>query len=200
MKKRGATGDADARQPESGRALTTYIALLRGINVGGRKLVAMADLRDLAARLGLADARTLLQSGNLVFGCEPQAPAALEGLLENEVKKRLGLETCFFVRTAAEWQAIVGGNPFGDQARRDPGHLVLLLLKAAPSPAAVAALQAAISGPEVVRADGRQAYAVYPDGTGRSKLTSALIERKLGTRATARNWNTVRKLAALAGA
>ncbi len=75
-----------------------------------------------------------------------------------------------------------------------------MALKGAPDAGAVAALQAAITGREVVRADGRHAYLVYPDGVGRSRLTLALIEKKLGTSGTARNWNTALKLAALAGA
>ena len=74
-----------------------------------------------------------------------------------------------------------------------------MLLKSAPDATRVKALQAAIVGPEIVRAKGRHAYIVYPDGMGRSRLTSALIERTLGTRGTARNWNTVLKLGALVG-
>jgi uncharacterized protein (DUF1697 family) len=180
-------------------SLTTHVALLRAINVGGRKLVAMADLRDFLAGLGFADPRSLLQSGNLVFRSS-RSGVSLERWLEAEAKTRLGLETNFFVRTAAEWEEIVTHNPFPREAERDPGHLLTLFLKDAPGPAAVKALQAAITGPEVVRAWGRQAYIVYPEGIGRSKLTNALIEKKLGTRGTGRNWNTVLKLGALATA
>src|SRR5574341_1527206 len=100
--------------------MTTYIALLRGINVGGHKLVAMADLRDLLTRLGFADARSLLQSGNLVFRSEKRTAAQLERLLQAEVEKRLRLRTEFFVRTAAEWKALVARNPFREAAERDP--------------------------------------------------------------------------------
>jgi uncharacterized protein (DUF1697 family) len=107
--------------------------------------------------------------------------------------------TEYFVRTATEWNAIVAANPFRAEAKRDPGHLVVMCLKDAPPAAAVKALQSAISGREVVKAKGPQAYFVYPDGMGRSKLTITLIERMLGTRGTARNWNTVMKLSALAG-
>lgn len=177
--------------------MTTHVALLRGINVGGHKMVAMADLRDLLTRLGFADARSLLQSGNLVFRSEKRTAAQLERFLEAEVEKRLGLRTEFFVRTAPEWAAIVAGNPFREEAERDPGHFLVLFLKHAPDARNVKALQAAITGPELVRAEGRQAYVVYPDGIGRSRLTSTLIEKHMG-RGTGRNWNTVLKLAALA--
>jgi uncharacterized protein (DUF1697 family) len=174
-----------------------HIALLRAVNLAARNMVAMADLRALAEGLGFQQARTLLQSGNLVFDSKPSG-AALEKLLEVTAKKRLGLETDFFVRTAKEWQATIAANPFPAQARTDPSHLVLLCLKAAPDRQAVAALRQAIKGRELVESEGRQAYLVYPDGIGRSKLTMALVERHLGTRGTGRNWNTVLKLAAAA--
>jgi uncharacterized protein (DUF1697 family) len=186
--------------PSRDTSMTDHVALLRAVNVAGHKQVAMADLRSLLAQLGLADPRSLLQSGNLLFRAAAQPSARLERLLETEAKKRLGLESAFFVRSAEEWRALVAHNPFRDEARRDPGRLVAVALKEAPPPKSVAALQAAIKDSEVVRAGDRHIYAVYPDGIGRSRLTNSLIEKMLGTRATARNWNTVLKLAAtLAG-
>src|SRR3989449_3166749 len=175
-----------------------HIALLRGINVGGHKLVSMADLRDLLTELGLTDVRSLLQSGNLVFGANGRTAAQLERLLEAEAEQRLGLQTDFFVRTAKEWKDVVAHNPFRKEAARDPAHLVVMSLKDAPSVTRVKALQAAITGREVVRAAGKHLYIVYPDGIGLSRLTNALIDKQLGTRGTGRNWNTVLKLGALA--
>jgi uncharacterized protein (DUF1697 family) len=177
--------------------VTTHIALLRAVNLAGRNTVGMAELRALLAALDLAEPRSLLQSGNLLFRSQGRTGAQLETLLEGAAHERLGLDTDFFVRTAAEWNAIVAANPFPAEAKNDPGHLVLVCLKTTPDRAAVAALQEAIKGREVVRAQGRQAYIVYPDGIGRSRLTMALIERKLGTSGTGRNWNTVLKLLAL---
>jgi uncharacterized protein (DUF1697 family) len=178
--------------------MPAYIALLRAINVGGNKPVAMPALRDFVSSLGFTDVGTLLQSGNLVFAADQRKPANLEQLLETEAEKRLGLSTEFFVRTAKQWAAIISANPFPDEAKRDPSHLLMVALKDKPSAEAVKTLQAINKGPEIIRTDGRQAYIVYPDGIGRSKLTGKLIEAKLGTRATGRNWNTVLKLAALA--
>jgi uncharacterized protein (DUF1697 family) len=180
--------------------MTTHIALLRGINVGGNKKVAMADLRGFLTHLGFGEARSLLQSGNVVFRSDALTGADLERLLDAEAEKRLGLKTEFFVRTPEEWQAAIASNPFPDEAESDPSHLVVMFLKQAPDAKDVAALQAAIVGREVVRAAGRQAYITYPDGIGDSKLTINVIEKKLGTRGTGRNWNTVLKLGALAGA
>jgi uncharacterized protein (DUF1697 family) len=178
--------------------MKTYVALLRGINIGGHNKVAMADLRALVSKLGLVDVRSLLQSGNLVFRGGARTTAQIEGLLESELNKRLGLHVVFLVRTAEEWEALVAQNPFGEEAKRDPSHLAAVLFKEAPPAAKVKELTAAITGPEVVRTRGREAYIVYPEDIGHSRLTNALIEKKLGIRATARNWNTVLKLHALA--
>jgi uncharacterized protein (DUF1697 family) len=119
-------------------------------------------------------------------------------MLEAETQKRLGLKTAFFVRNAREMQAVIAGNPFGAEAKRDPSHLLVLFLKDAPKANAVDALRAAIKGPELVEARGKHAYIVYPAGIGRSRVTNTVIEAKLGTQGTGRNWNTVLKLAALA--
>jgi len=176
-----------------------HIALLRAVNLAGYNKVGMADLRELIVGLGFTDAQTLLQSGNVVFSGGNKTTAALEQTLERAAAKQLGIETDFFVRTAKEWQAIVDANPFPREAKEDPGHLLAVIMKDEISAATVTALQKAIVGREVVRGKGRCAYIVYPDGIGRSKLTAAMIEKKLVTRGTGRNWNTVLKLAALAG-
>jgi uncharacterized protein (DUF1697 family) len=178
--------------------VTSYIALLRAVNLGAHNRVAMRDLLGLLTALGFEEPCTLLQSGNAVFRGARRATAGLEALLADEAERRLGVRTEFFVRTAEEWRGIVAGNPFSEEARSDPGHLLLVCLKNAPDSDDVRALQAAIVGREVVRVDGRQAYIVYPDGVGRSRLSAALIEKKLRTRGTGRNWNTVLKLGAVA--
>lgn len=177
--------------------MTTYIGLLRAINLAGRNVVPMAGLREMLSRLGLTEPRSLLQSGNVLFQCRPRTAAQLEKTLEAELKKQFAVETDFMVRTAEEWAALIERNPFPKEAAGDPGHLLVFCLKDAPGAARVKALQAAVKGREIVRAVGRQAYIVFPDGVGRSRLTSAVIEKHLGTRGTGRNWNTVVKLHAL---
>jgi uncharacterized protein (DUF1697 family) len=177
---------------------STVIALLRAVNVGGRKPVPMSDLRGWLEELGFSDVRSVLQSGNVVFRSDAVVGTDIERFLEAEAAKRLQLHTDFFARTVPEWKRIVESNPFGEEAERDPGHLLILFLKDVPDSANVEALQASISGPEIVRFDGRNAYAVYPAGIGQSRLTTAAIEKKLGMRCTGRNWNTVRKLFAIA--
>jgi uncharacterized protein (DUF1697 family) len=181
--------------------MTIYIALLRGINVGGHKSIAMADLRALCVELGLSDVQTVLQSGNLIFTAPASTGTDLEEKLETKLEKaadeHLGLSTTFIVRSAPDWLEITKNNPYPQHATNDPSHLVLALLKATPSKEAWEALQSAIKGREIVHGAGHQAYIYYPDGIGNSRLTNALIESKLMTSATARNWNTVLKLAHL---
>lgn len=175
-----------------------YAALLRGINVGGHKTIAMADLLDLLARCGYLDPRSLLQSGNLVFGSEAKSGSQIEQALESEAARRLGLETEFFVRSVEEWESMIADNPFPKEAKTDPSHLIVMFLKDRPQTKNMDAFRAGITGQELVQHNGKQLYITYPQGIGRSRLTNALIEQKLGTRGTGRNWNTILKIGKLA--
>lgn len=162
----------------------TRIALLRGINVGGNRSVAMADLRDLLTALGFEDVRSLLNTGNLVFKSKKSA-GTIEKVLEAEVENRLGLRTDFMVRTAVELDEIVGANPFPKEAQRDPARLIVMFCKTAP-PKKVKASGIKRETFEVI---GREIYIVYPDGQGESRLRFDAV-------GTGRNWNTVLKLVA----
>ncbi|HXQ10696.1 MAG TPA: DUF1697 domain-containing protein [Caulobacteraceae bacterium] len=177
--------------------MSVVIALLRAVNVGGRSL-RMVELVSLARDLGFAQPRTFAQSGNLVFETKDAPDADLERRLEAEAEVRFGFAIDFVVRSAAEWRALIANNPFLDTARDDPSHLLVMPLRAAPPTDALDALRTAIKGREEVALTGRDAYLVYPNGIGRSKLTIQVIERHLRTRGTARNWNTALKLAAMA--
>lgn len=173
------------------------IALLRAVNVGGTGKIAMADLRGFMAELGFGEVRTLLQTGNIVFESDGHSGKKLEKFLEDEARCRLGLDTAFLIRTPDEWEKLIKGNPFPEIARDDPGHLLVMALKDVADGSAAEALEAAVSGPERVVASGRHLYIDYAEGIGRSKLTNVLIERKLDTCGTARNWNTVLKIAGM---
>lgn len=177
--------------------MPTYIALLRAINVGGRNLISMTDLRELFCQLGFARVRTLLQSGNVVFESRRQSTALLEKRLETETEKRFKVSVDFVVRTVGEWKQIVEANPFVVEAVSDPARLIVFFLKSATTEKSAEDLRAAIRGRETAHGIGKQLYVIYPDGMGKSKFTNLVIERKLGTRGTARNWNSVTKLMAL---
>lgn len=175
-----------------------YAAFLRAINVGSRK-VAMAELRAHVEALGYAEVATILQSGTVVFSAAKQSNGTLEAHLEAGLAKRLGLDAPLVVRTAAQVAAILEGNPFDREAESDPSHLVAVVLKTRPSAAKIQALEQAIAGRERIAVAGDVMYVYYPDGIGESKLTAAKIDKVLGTIGTARNWNTMRKIAAALG-
>jgi uncharacterized protein (DUF1697 family) len=174
-----------------------HIALLRGVNLGGHKAVKMAGLRECLTDLGCSDVQTVLQSGNVVFRSDRRSGAALEQWLEEAVAAHLGVRTDIIARSPDEWQSLIAANPFREEAKRDPAHLVAMCFKAKPTASSIDALRSAISGPERLHAAGRELYIVYPNGQGQSRLTTAIIDTRLGQRGTARNWNTVLKLYAL---
>lgn len=176
--------------------MAAYVALLRAVNLPGHNPISMADLKAVATGVGLAEPRTLLQSGNLLFESAARSSAGLEKVLETALARELYLKTPVVVRSLAEWQTAIAANPHAAEVRKDPGHLLLMPLKGKPPAAGIAALQAAIVGRETVKAVGSALYLIYPDGIGRSKLTTSLIEKKIGVTGTARNWNTVLKVLA----
>lgn len=169
--------------------MARMVALLRAVNVGGRKL-PMAELRALCATLGWRDVATYIQSGNLVFSAAGK-PAAIEARLEAAIAKEFGLAVPVILRTAAQWAAYPKANPF---PKEPPNRVMLLLAKADPAAGAAEAIQARAQAGEQVRRVGDGLWFHYPEGAGTSKLTPSLIERAVGAPATARNVNTVRKL------
>lgn len=178
--------------------MPVHIALLRAINVGGHGTIAMADLRGVFAELGFAGVQTLLQTGNVVFSAPVRSSAALERRIEDALARRLAVRSDVLLRGLGDLTEVIDRNPFPDHAARDPARVVVMFLKEAPASGAVERLRSEITGPELVHGDGRHAYLVYPNGQGRSRVGGPFVEKRLGTRGTARNWNTVMKLAALA--
>lgn len=163
------------------------IALLRGINVGGSGLLAMKDLVALCSKCGFANARTYIQSGNVVFESALKEEAVRQAL-EKALAAKMGKPVDVTVRTAAEMRAVLEANPF---AEKEPNKTVVVFLT---GKAPAEALRG-VTGPagEQVRAGKREVYVYYPEGQGRSKLKLSLNEA-----GTARNMNTVAKLVALA--
>ena len=157
----------------------------------------MSHLRTMLIDLGFQHSTSLLQSGNLVFTASSQAVAPVASQLEHEIQKRFEVAVQVIVRSATEWRLIVSVNPFVEQAAEDPSRLLIVCFKSEPDESAMARLRSAIVGREQLECVGRQLYVVYPDGIGRSRLTHTRIEKSLGIRGTARNWNTALKIAAL---
>lgn len=168
------------------------IALLRAVNVGGRK-VPMCDLRELCAGLRWQGVATYIQSGNVVFTADG-VPEGLETALETAIRERFGFESPTIVRNADAWCRYAPTNPFPDAARDTPKHLLMLLSKRPPAEGAAAAIQAKAAAGEQVREAGDAIWIHFPDGSGMSKITPALIDKAIGSPATSRNYRTVVKL------
>jgi uncharacterized protein (DUF1697 family) len=167
--------------------VTSYVALLRGINLMGGTVLRMADLKAIAEELGLEQRRTFIASGNLLFTSSKSEPA-IKTALEAAVKKHMSRDVGVMVRTAKEMAAAVAANPFADE----PGNkVVAIFLDDAPPRDALAAAKNVAD--ERMALGAREIYVHYPSGQGRSKLRIPAAER-----GTARNMNSVRKLAELA--
>jgi len=175
--------------------VTSYVALLRGINVGGSNKVPMAELRALFEALGYPDAQTYIQSGNVVFSARA-GESALVADIEAAIEETFSLQVPVVVRSRAQLAAVVASSPFD---RAAPTAVHVAFLSGRPRTASVAALDPDRSPPDTFAVVGREVYLHYPNGSGRSKLTVDYLERVLGVRATARNWNTVTKLLAMTG-
>ena len=175
--------------------MTRYVALLRGINVGTAKRVAMADLRALLADLGFNDVRTLLNSGNAVFTAGAGEHA---GAITAAVRERLGLDVGCVVRTGDELRSVIDGHPLAHLA--DNGsRMMVFFLSAAPDPALLAAHDPIALDPEHARLGDRVIYQWCPDGLLAAPPVGTFAEKRLGVAVTGRNWNTVTKLAGLLG-
>jgi uncharacterized protein (DUF1697 family) len=176
-------------------AATTYAALLRGVNLGARNRVAMADLRAIVDGLGGTDVRTYVQSGNAVFR-HRSAAATLERRLAAAIERELGLEIAVLLRSGAQLAKIVKGNPFLRRGA-DPSALHLTLLASTPARARLRQVREVEVGDGRFEVSGREVYLHLPSGYGGSKLSNAFFEKHLAVPATTRNWRTVAALAEL---
>ena len=176
--------------------MTVYVSMLRAVNVGGTSRLKMDALRRVYESLGFVDVRTLLQSGNVVFRSGLTDRPQLVKRIRQELERQLDLTVEVILRTLAEVATIVERGPMLSP-RADSNKLVVMFLAAVPDAAAQAALvkwHKDRKMTELLELRGPEIYLYYPDGIGRSKLTSAVIESKLDTAGTARNWNTLLKL------
>ncbi|HEU4531746.1 MAG TPA: DUF1697 domain-containing protein [Steroidobacteraceae bacterium] len=171
----------------------TWIALFRGINVGGRHSLPMAGLRELLAQNGCSQVRTYIQSGNAVFSCRETSAAKLARRIQAVVAKRFGFEPRVMVLSDAELEQAAAGNPYKQAVRTEPKFVHLYFLDAAPERARLEALEAVRHESESFALAGRVLYLHTPKGYGISKLAER-AERLLGVTATARNWRTVSEL------
>jgi uncharacterized protein (DUF1697 family) len=172
----------------------TFVALMRGINVGSTRKLPMADLRALSDKIGLQHPQTYIQSGNLIIDAHGAADE-VRVLLERAIAKRFGLRVDVIVRRAAQWRHYVAGNPFAAAAATLPKMLYFYLSGEACNPGAAAALAPKAQAGERMAVAGGALWIDYgANGVGKSKLTPRLIDQACGSPATGRNWNTVLKI------
>ena len=179
-------------------AVNSYAALLRGVNVGGRGKVGMEDLRSLFASLGYTDVASYVQSGNVVFKSSTKDVSKLTKAIEQKIRTDLDMDVTVLIRSAVELRKIQTVNPLIGRSG-DPTKLHVTFLQAEPKTEQVGELPKVRDGKDELAVVGREIYLFCPDGYGNSKLNNAFVEKRLGIRATTRNWRTVAKLVEMTG-
>lgn len=178
-------------------ALENHLALLRGINVGGRNKIPMKELVAACEDLGWTNVRTHLQTGNVLFHASAAAKS-LEAALEKAIQTRFGLNTPVMLCDLTTLEKLVRESPFSKEAVEEPGRVLLYLAKRKLATDLEAELASrAKHGEQVAVASARALWAYYPKGVGVSKLTPAVLDRAAGGNVTGRNWNTITRLLAM---
>ncbi|HEY3239871.1 MAG TPA: DUF1697 domain-containing protein [Acidimicrobiia bacterium] len=179
--------------PAQRDALTSYVALLRGINLGAKNKVPMPALRSVVESLGHEDVRTYIQSGNVLFRSRSRGVPTIAAALEKSITEEFGFRVAVVVRSQPELRQVTTSNPFL-VAGADPSALHVVLLGSSPTKASVGALDPDRSPPDEFAVRHAEVYLHCPNGFGRSKLSLDYFERTLGAPGTIRNWKTVTKL------
>ncbi|MEK3751233.1 DUF1697 domain-containing protein [Paenibacillus sp. FSL E2-8871] len=174
--------------------MTTYIALLRGINVGGNKIIKMLDLKAMFQTLGFENVRTYIQSGNVVFESDEGSESLLTGVIERKIHEVFGFEVSVIIRTLAEMENVIANDPFQLSEPEEFKRWYVTFLPAEPSAEALDKLRTYENGPDKVRFVGREMYILYEVSVSQSPLFKVPFDRILGMTITARNWNTANKL------
>jgi uncharacterized protein (DUF1697 family) len=175
-----------------------FVALLRGINVGGKNILPMRDLVAIFERAGCMEVRNYVQSGNVVFKAAAKLAARMPALAGTEIERRFGLRVPVVIRTGKEMRAIARGNPLLASGA-DPESLHVMFLADKPGKKESSSLDPNRSPPDSFILKGREIYLCCPNGVARTKLTNAYFDATLGTTSTGRNWRTVLKLVEMSG-
>jgi uncharacterized protein (DUF1697 family) len=176
--------------------MTTYISLLRGVNVGGKNRIKMDELAKLYESMGYSRVRTYIQSGNVLFDSADMDTGRLQREIEGKIMSVLGLDVRVLIRTRDELRDVIGRNPFG---REYIDQLYVAFLSAATGNPPMDALDKLKDEREHFVISGKEIFIYYYNGAGTTKFSNAALEKKLGAVSTMRNWNTVNQLAAMSG-
>ncbi|HEX4785010.1 MAG TPA: DUF1697 domain-containing protein [Candidatus Sulfotelmatobacter sp.] len=178
--------------------MPVLISMLHGINVGGHNKVDMAALRALYKSLNFEDAHTYVQSGNVIFRTKEKLSPALAKKIQTAIERKFGCRSEIILRTADELRKTIAATPFPASRGLEPGKVLVTFLAADPGPDANAALLKLKNHPEELHLKGRELYIYFPNGAGKSKLPWSSIAKLLKTEGTARNWNSISKVLAIA--
>jgi uncharacterized protein (DUF1697 family) len=178
--------------------MPVLISMLRGVNLGPHNRIKMAALRALYQSLQLEDARTYVQSGNVVFRTKEKTVSQLAKRIQDAIAQQFGFRPTVILRTPDELRNAIAANPFAKRRDLNPAKLLVTFLAREPGTEARAGLLALKPDPEELHLIGRELYIYFPNGAGRSKLPWSSLDEKLGTSGTARNWNTVTSMLEIA--
>lgn len=176
------------------KLMKTYVAILRGINVSGQKLIPMKQLQAMLAEFGFKNVTTYIQSGNIVFHFQESSIADLRSLVEQNIHKQFGFEVPVLVFAAEKLRDVVSKNPFLTDSSRSVEFMHVTFLLSAPQVSDFEAVKCKKQDGEEVLLIDDLVYLYCPNGYGRTKLTNNFLEAKLGVEATTRNWKTVNAL------
>jgi uncharacterized protein (DUF1697 family) len=178
--------------------MPVLISMLRGVNLGSHNKINMGALRALYEALKFEDPRTYVQSGNVIFRSKEKISPALAKKIQNAIGREFGCRPEVILRTTDELRKAMAASPFPASRGLEPGKVLVTFLNAEPGPEAHATLLKFKNHPEEIHLKGRELYIYFPDGSGRSKLPWSSVEKLMKTQGTARNWNTVTKMLAIA--
>lgn len=171
-----------------------YIALLRGINIGNKNRIKMADLRTIFESIGFKDVKTYLQSGNVIFKYDSSNIVEITSNIESKMNQTFGFSINVIIRTDDEFESIINNNPFIKDPDVELDKLHVTFLKELPDKGTILNLDINKNENEKFEVNGREIYIYLPNGYARTKLTNNIFEKKLKTIATTRNWKTTNKL------
>jgi uncharacterized protein (DUF1697 family) len=174
------------------------ISMIRGVNVGGHNKIKMEALRTLYASLKFEDPRTYVQSGNIIFRTKEKNSTALAKKIQDAIERTFDFRPEVILRTTDELRKAVAASPFTSRRDLEPGKILVTFLAGEPGPEAHATLRSLKAHPEELHLKGRELYIYFPDGAGKSKLPWSSVEKLLKTTGTARNWNSVTNILAIA--
>lgn len=178
--------------------MKTYIAILRGINVSGQKLIKMDTLRKMFEDMGFGNVVTYVQSGNIIFSANEEEPKIVAGKISGQINNTFGFDVPVIVLTINQLEEVINSNPFAEDSGKPLSYLYVTFLSSAPDYSVKSIIENKKQSDEEIHFSDHAIYLYCPTGYGKTKLTNNFLENKLKVVATTRNWHTTNELLTLA--